>query len=172
MAEYWDIYNQDGSKTSKCVKRGDAMKDEEYHLVAHVLILNDQNELLIQKRTMNKESYPGYWDFGVGGSAVCSEDSRTCAHRELLEEVGINHDFSTDVPLLRTYGIHSLIDFYVIHYEGKCEDLMLQQEEVSEVSWASMEKIEELIKQKKFISYHQHLLPLLMEMAEHRGVHD
>ena len=172
MAEYWDIYTVDGQKSNRIVKRGDAMAEGDYHLVAHSLIINQKGELLIQKRTDNKESYPGYWDFGVGDSATCGEDSRTCAMRELKEEVGIDHDFSNDAPLLRSYGAHSLLDFYVVYYDGPVENLCLQQEEVSAVAWASAKTIEKLIKEKQFIPYHAHLLPLLFEMVNHRGVHE
>lgn len=172
MSEYWDIYTVDGTKTNRQVKRGDAMKKGEYHLVTHSLIINQKHELLIQKRTLNKESYPEYWDFGVGGSAVVGENSKMCAHRELKEEVNIDYDFTNSEPLLRTYGIHSLIDFYVVPYDGNVENLQLQQEEVSAVAWASVEEIDEMMKDKKFIPYHAHLLPLLLEMIKHRGVHD
>ena len=50
----------------------------DYHLVIHLLILGKDGRLLLQKRSDQKESFPGYWDFGIGGSAVSGENARQC----------------------------------------------------------------------------------------------
>ena len=35
------------------------------HKVVHVLVFNDKGELLLQKRSMNKDVAPGKWDTSV-----------------------------------------------------------------------------------------------------------
>lgn len=169
--EYWDIYTQDGICTGRKVKRGDAMAIGDYHLVIHLLILGKDGRLLLQKRSDQKESFPGYWDFGIGGSAVSGENARQCAQRELQEELGIHMDFQQRKPVLRSYGQHSLVDFFTIDYAGELADLTLQREEVSDVCWADLETVHLMCKQGIFIPYQPHLLALLLDMHKQQGLH-
>lgn len=50
---------------------------------ACVLILNDKNQVLLQKRTDN-----GFWGY-PGGSMELGESFEECARREVLEETGL-----------------------------------------------------------------------------------
>lgn len=52
--EYWDLYNKDKVKLNKIVKRGDYLRDDEYHLVVNAWIVNDNNEFLISQRGKNE----------------------------------------------------------------------------------------------------------------------
>src|ERR1700686_4931160 len=58
------------------------------HKVVHVLVFNDAGNLLLQKRSMNKDVAPGKWDTSVGGHVSPSEDLKTAALREMKEELG------------------------------------------------------------------------------------
>ena len=100
------------------------------HRSAYILVLNSQGELYVQKRTMTKDVFPGYYDPAAGGVVLAGESYEACARRELEEEMGIR-----DVPL--TW----LFDFYFAEsertrvwggvfscvYDG---DIVLQEEEV------------------------------------------
>jgi isopentenyldiphosphate isomerase len=59
------------------------------HKVVHVLVFNEAGELLLQKRSMNKDVAPGKWDTSVGGHVPSGEDLITAAKREMEEELGI-----------------------------------------------------------------------------------
>lgn len=83
-AEFWDIYTKERLKTGKLHKRGGKLSDDEYHLVVHVCIFNNRNQLLIQQRQP--------WDLSVGGSAIAGESSSQAAERELAEELGLKMD--------------------------------------------------------------------------------
>ena len=37
------------------------------HRATYILVFNDRGELYIQKRTITKDIYPGYWDVAAGG---------------------------------------------------------------------------------------------------------
>lgn len=60
------------------------------HRVVHVLVFNNNGELLLQKRSMNKDVAPGKWDTSVGGHVNPGEDIITAANREMEEELGIS----------------------------------------------------------------------------------
>jgi isopentenyldiphosphate isomerase len=59
------------------------------HRVAHVLIVNEAGELLLQKRSQRKDIQPGKWDTSVGGHLDPGEDYLAAACREMREELGL-----------------------------------------------------------------------------------
>mgnify|MGYP004702045247 FL=1 len=72
------------------------------HRVAHVLVVNDRGEILLQKRSQCKDIQPGKWDTSVGGHLDPGEDYLAAATREMAEELGLR-----DLPL--TFLYHSRI---------------------------------------------------------------
>jgi 8-oxo-dGTP pyrophosphatase MutT (NUDIX family) len=71
------------------------------HRSTYILVFNLQGELYVQKRTMTKDVFPGYYDVAAGGVVLAGETYEQGAERELEEEMGIR-----GVPLNR------LFDFY------------------------------------------------------------
>jgi len=59
------------------------------HRASYILVFNTAGQLFIQKRTMNKDIYPGYWDLAAGGVVLAGESYEESAHRELREELGL-----------------------------------------------------------------------------------
>ena len=139
--EMWDIYDINRVKTGRLHKRGDKMKQGDYHLVVHVCIFNSKNEMLLQKRQVFKKGWPNLWDISVGGSAVAGDDSRMAATREVFEELGLEMDFSDKRPHFTMNFTEGFDDFYLIDMDVDITKLKLQKEEVSEVKWASLEEI-------------------------------
>jgi isopentenyldiphosphate isomerase len=71
------------------------------HRSTYILVFNSGGELYVQKRTLTKDVFPGYYDVAAGGVVLAGETCEQGAERELAEEMGIR-----DVPLIR------LFDFY------------------------------------------------------------
>ena len=59
------------------------------HRVAHVLVVNAQGALLLQKRAACKDIQPGRWDTSVGGHLDPGETYHQAAVREMREELGL-----------------------------------------------------------------------------------
>ncbi|WP_310600395.1 NUDIX hydrolase YfcD [Desulfobulbus sp.] len=59
------------------------------HRASYVLVFNRQGQLFIQKRTLTKDIYPGYWDLAAGGVVQAGESYLESAQRELREELGL-----------------------------------------------------------------------------------
>jgi 8-oxo-dGTP pyrophosphatase MutT (NUDIX family) len=59
------------------------------HRASYILVFNRKGELFIQKRTLAKDIYPGYWDLAAGGVVLAGESYQESALRELREELGI-----------------------------------------------------------------------------------
>lgn len=150
--EHWDLYDKKRNKINKIVKRGDILKDDEYHIVVNAWIRNSKNEFLITQRAANKK-YAFMWEC-TGGSALAGETSLTAAVREVKEELGIDLDESTGKLLgstLRHYpNCPDIFDVWIFTCDISIEDVTIQKEEVCDVMWASVEKIKELYNEKKF----------------------
>ena len=168
--ELWDAYDIDRQFKNKELVRGEPLQNGDYHTVVHICIFNSKGEMLIQQRQPFKKGWPNLWDVTCGGSVIKGETSRQGAHRELLEEVGIDHDFTDIRPNFTINFNVGFDDFYLIEKDiDDLSSLKLQYEEVQAVKWASMEEIFQMIDDKTFIPYFK---SLIMTVFEVRGQHD
>ena len=69
-------------------KRGEMRRRNLIHRATYILVFNHQGQLFVQKRTMSKDLYPGYFDIATGGVVLSGESYEEAAIRELQEELG------------------------------------------------------------------------------------
>jgi isopentenyldiphosphate isomerase len=150
--ELWDILGEQGNKTGRTIVRGEKLKEDEYHLVVHIWILNDKNEFLIQKRAEHLKLMPGLWA-ATGGSVIAGEDSLTGAIREVKEELGIDVDIANLTKLRRIKRKNNLSDVWLVRQNVSLEDVIVQVEEVSQAKWAAKEDIENMVEEGTFFNY-------------------
>ncbi|MDD2647077.1 MAG: NUDIX domain-containing protein [Patescibacteria group bacterium] len=62
------------------------------HREIHVWVYNDKGEVLLQKRAMDKDTFPGLFDASVGGHVDLNQTYEEAATRELEEEIGVKAD--------------------------------------------------------------------------------
>ena len=152
-AELWDIYTKERLKTGKLQIRGEKLSDDEYHLVIHVCIFNNKNQLLIQQRQPFKSGWPNMWDLSVGGSAIAGESSSQAAERELAEELGLKVDLSDVLPQFTTTFRNGFDDYYIVKNDVDLSHIKLQKEEVQAVRWADKEEVLKMQQEGTFIPY-------------------
>jgi isopentenyldiphosphate isomerase len=87
--EFFDIYNEDGSNADYTASRSDAHKLGLWHKTVHIWIVNNHGNVLLQKRSIFKQTFPGYWDISCAGHIDAGESSLDAAIRELHEELGV-----------------------------------------------------------------------------------
>ena len=71
--EYFDVCDEQGEPTGEVVERGRAHREGIRHRTAHVWILRqraDKTEILLQKRSRNKDSFPGLYDTSSTGHVL------------------------------------------------------------------------------------------------------
>lgn len=105
----------------------------------------------------------------VGGSAVAGDTSQQAAARELFEEIGLRHDFEGVRPHLTSHFDEGFDDIYLIERDVDLSSLVLQQEEVQGVAWATEEEIIARIQAGTFIPYHEGLVSTLFALRKQRG---
>lgn len=62
------------------------------HRATYILVFNSNGEVFVQKRTADKDVYPGFYDIAAGGVVLAGEEYIESAERELFEELGISAD--------------------------------------------------------------------------------
>src|SRR5262249_61255844 len=60
------------------------------HRSTYILVFNSQGALYVQKRTMTKDVFPGYYDPAAGGVVLAGGGYEVGAERELYKEMGIS----------------------------------------------------------------------------------
>ncbi len=166
--ELFDLYTKDRIKTGKTMVRGTKLEEGYYRMVVYVCIFNSKGEMLIQLRQHTKSDYPDMWDLSVAGSAVSGDTSSMAAKRELEEELGITLDLDNAHAL--TFNDNRVFcDYYIVNKDLDINKLVLQEEEVKDVKWASIEDILSMIKEGNFIPYKEVVIELLFNMKDGFG---
>ena len=99
--ELWDVYDARRQLTGRTHRRGVPMQPGDYHLIVFVWIFNSAGQLLLTKRSPEKESYPNLWET-TGGAVIAGETSREAIVRELREETGLSAERMTCLTTLLT----------------------------------------------------------------------
>ena len=91
--ELIDLYDSKRNNLNKTWERQSEVEPPkgEYKLNVHTWIINDNNQLLIQKRGATVRRHPNKWNF-TGGAVDTGEKSIEGAKREVHEELGIDID--------------------------------------------------------------------------------
>lgn len=95
MIEYLDVIDEKGNLTGKIVARENAHYEGIRHRASHLWLVRKRNgeiQVLLQKRSANKEAFPNCYDISSAGHVPAGEDFETSALRELKEELGITAD--------------------------------------------------------------------------------
>lgn len=142
MEEYFDVLDENGSLTGSIKARTLVHRDGDWHRAVHIWIFNKQCEVLLQRRSPNKDSDPGMLDISCAGHLSAGDDSITGALRELKEELGLDVKAS-DLRFITTlkrspkhddgFVDNEFDDLYLMCIDAKLEDLKMQEEEISEL---------------------------------------
>jgi len=107
------------------------------HRSAQVLLFNSSGQLFLQKRSMNKDEFPGLWDSSAAGHLAPGESYRQCALRELEEELGIRHRGAMTELFKVGASAHTGYEHCTVFSCLSDDQLTLQAEEVDAGKWLS-----------------------------------
>lgn len=136
-----------------------------------VIVNNDGTKTLLQRRSPNKGFYPDTWDIAVGGHISAGEVPTLAAQRELKEELGLDskgmQKVTTVKESLENNGTISneFVTVFLLHRDIDILDIRLQEEEVSEAKWCTLEELEQLIAEERIIPhvYFEELIEMLSQ---------
>lgn len=143
------------------------------HRAFSVFVLNDKNEMLIQRRAEDKYHSPGLWSNACCSHPRAGESTMAAAHRRMQEELGIEcvieeiftYRYKADVG-------NGLIENEYDHiYIGTSNSVpTLNPEEVSDYQYISIDKLSEWMQAEpeSFTAWFRLLLPqLIKHLSEH-----
>lgn len=150
-----EVLNEKGEKTGEVVSREEVHRLGLWHKCVHIWIVNEKNEILLQKRSAQKIMSPNKWTTATSGHLSAGDSSMQGALRELSEEIGLrvkedelNYLFSvkeSTVNEVKHVLDNELIDVYLIKKDVDIEELKLQEEEVSDVKWFSYDEFRKMV---------------------------
>ena len=140
-----DLYNKDSEVTGKTYFKGDDIPEGFYPMVVMVAIQNSKGEFLMQKRVPSKGG-----DWGVtGGHPKSGETPIEGMLTEIKEELGI----CVDSNLLKVFSEgcdgSDCYKMYYLNLDIDLKDIKIQEDELTEVKWFSMESLREMVKSKE-----------------------
>ncbi len=115
------------------------------HRAFSVFLFNTKGEMLLQKRAAEKYHSPNQWTNAVCSHPRDGETYKNAALRRLQEELGVETEIEEKFFFIYKADVggnlweHELDHVFTGMYEG---DFNLNQEEVSEVRYLSMDKLE------------------------------
>ena len=142
MKELRDLYDINGNKTDKTYYKGDTIPNGFYPMVVMVVIRNSKGEFLMQKRSVSKGG-----DWGVtGGHPKSGETPIEGIITEVKEELGL--DFSNENFILFNSGCDGkdCYKMYLVNKDINLDDITIEENELSEVRWFSMEELDNMVK--------------------------
>jgi isopentenyldiphosphate isomerase len=131
--------------------RHETLKNGYWHRTAHVWILNDQKQLLCQKRSMLKDIAPGKWEPAIVGHIGPGDDYFTGAIKEVREETGLPLN-REDLNLVKIYKDHETKEFRGIfhcRWNGDLNELNSERDEVDAVKWVNLSTLKNYLLYQK-----------------------
>ena len=113
--EMFDIRTPEGEPTGEVKERSAVHRDGDWHGTAHIWLVRRKNgkiEVLLQKRSRLKETFPGCYDASCAGHLSAGDSFIQGALRELQEELGLEakeEDLGEFIPVRWMNGLEGSI---------------------------------------------------------------
>lgn len=151
--EYIDIFDENNNPIGEVKEKTQAHEDGNFHRTAHIWIMNDDNELLLQKRSEKKKSHPNCWDISGAGHIMARESVIDGAIRELKEELGIevNEKELQYIVTIKSTKNPKNMEFqyvYLLKCNKQVEEYIFEDNEVSEVKYIYYEELEKMVEER------------------------
>ncbi len=162
--ELLDIVDADGEPTGETITRGEAHRRGVPHRTSHVWLIREKNgktQVLLQKRSADKDSFPGCYDISSAGHIPAGESFLGSALRELDEELGVTARESElifcglrrfefcRVFYGREFHDRQVSGVYALARDGDEESFILQGSEIESVLWMDLDECVDMVKNKK-----------------------
>ena len=154
--ELFDVIDSEGNPTGQIISREKAHAEGSPHRTAHIWIIREKEgrvQILLQKRSQNKDSFPGKFDTSSAGHIQAGDEPLESALRELKEELGISAvpeqlHFAGTFPISFAKEFHGkmfrdeeIAFVYIFKEPVNTDALILQTEEVESVQWFDLEDV-------------------------------
>lgn len=144
-----DIYNKFREKTGN-VKGRKELENGEYRISIHIWIKNQQNKILVEKRSEEEDKFPGMWA-QIGGGVKAGDTSKETVFKECKEELNYNVNEENLFYIGSYTRTKDIVDVWMVNQDIDLDALELQEDEVAEVRLVTFEEFDEMIKENKVV---------------------
>ncbi len=141
-SEIFDIVN-DSDKVIGSASRNEVHKRGLKHRSVHLLIFNKQGSVLLQKRSIEKDTYPGTWDSSVSGHVDSGENYDEAVIRESWEELGVKFEGIPEKIFKVDACKETDNEFSWVYRHFSEGPFSPNVEEISEIKWFSIENLDD-----------------------------
>ena len=154
--EKFELFNEHGQALNKTATRHDTLQSDEYFRVVHVWIKNSNHEFLIQQRNKKEDPMPYQWATTTGIPFI-NESLKEAALREVKEELGLvfHQDSLIELKTITTKDerYHTITTVYLIQEDIDLKKVKVFKNEVKNVAYASLNRIQTMIEKESFWDY-------------------
>ena len=145
MEEWFDVVNR-SDKVIDRASREEVHRNGLLHRSAHLLVFDGSGRVMLQKRSMVKDRFPGRWDSSVSGHVDSGESYDQCIVREAMEEIGIRLA-ATPERLFKVDACDETDQEFSWVYRTYSEGPFApNEEEISEIGWFTGDEVSHLVK--------------------------
>lgn len=148
--EIFDVVDEHGIPNGETVERSRAHREGIRHRTAHVWVVREMGgrwQVLLQKRSENKDSFPGRLDTSSAGHIPAGSEPVESALRELKEELGVEaapeeltwigqFKIQYELPFHGAmFRDNEVSNVYVLRRAQPASEFVIQKEELEAVEW-------------------------------------
>jgi len=144
MEEWFDVVDRNDTVIGRS-SREQVHRQNLLHRSAHLLVFDSSGRVLLQKRSMSKDRFPGRWDSSVSGHVDSGEHYDQCIVREAMEEIGIDLE-TTPERLFKIDACDETDNEFTWVYRTVSEGPFApNEEEVAEIVWLSKDDVSRMM---------------------------
>lgn len=152
--EMLDVLDKNGKKTGIVKSKNEIYKDGDWFRSVHIWIINSNKQILLQKRSSKKSTFPNLWAVSVAGHIKSGENSKDAVIREIKEELNLNvteNDFKYLFTQKRENIFENCInrvfdDVYLLELDIDTSTTKLQKSELSEIAYFDYNTLKKIFK--------------------------
>ena len=149
----FDMFLHRPQSTGQRKARKMVHRDGDWHSSVHVwLVCKDQ--VVLQKRSADKDTFPNQWDISAAGHIEYGADSRESAVREVTEELGVEctkeeliYGFTCPSEQAPLGGCNCFEDVYFLFRDKDELSFSLGTAEVTDVKWMEISDLKRALKE-------------------------
>jgi len=146
LQEIFDVVDINDQVIGQATRKECNSNPDLIHRAVFVLIYNDQNQILWQKRSLTKDVGPGQWVTSASGHVGAGDDYEEAARREVQEELGIDAPLEYLGKFLYRYPNEN--EYSAIFKARLNGPFHFNREEISDVRFMTVEEILKKDKEK------------------------
>lgn len=140
MEEYFDVVDLNDEVLRKS-PRSEVHREKSLHRAVHVFLFRPGGQMLIHRRTLTKEEFPGVWTSSCSGHVSAGETYDETAPRELWEELRVQ---AASLQKLQKFSAceSTSWEFTTLYRTTTTADPEPDEAEIAEIRWMALPDID------------------------------